>query len=118
MTEPVLPIFLEPRKGNLRMKPESRTIVENELKQFAADLNLSDTQKAQLKTALETARERLDEIRQNNPDVTRADVIAKLGAVRGEIRERVVKFFTPEQLSKWDAGVAKAKTFLGERVQT
>jgi len=100
------------------MKPESRTIVENELKQFAADLNLSDTQKAQLKTALETARERLDEIRQNNPDVTRADVIAKLGAVRGEIRERVVKFFTPEQLSKWDSGVAKAKTFLGERVQT
>jgi hypothetical protein len=27
--------------------------------------------------------------------------------------ERVVKFLTPEQLTKWDAEVAKAKTFLG-----
>jgi hypothetical protein len=100
------------------MKPETARIVETELKQFAADLGLSETQKTQLKTALESARERLDEIRQNNPDVTRADVIAKLGEVRSSVRERVVKFFTPEQLTKWDAGVAKAKTFLGERVQT
>ena len=99
------------------MKPETARIVETELKQFAADLNLSDTQRAQLKTALENARERLDEIRANNPDVTRADVIAKLGAVRGTVREHVVKFFTPEQLSKWDAGVARAKTFLGEKVE-
>ena len=29
------------------------------------------------------------------------------------VRERVVQFFTPEQLAKWDAEVAKAKTFLG-----
>jgi hypothetical protein len=100
------------------MKPETARIVETELKQFAADLNLSETQKTQLKTALESARERLDEIRQNHPDVTRADVIAKLGAVRSEVRERVVKFFTPEQLTKWDSGIAKAKTFLGEKVQT
>jgi hypothetical protein len=100
------------------MKPETARIVESELKQFAADLNLSDAQKAQLKTSLETAREKLDEIRQNHPDVTRADVIAKIKAERGALRERVVKFFTPEQLEKWDAGVARAKTFLGERVES
>ena len=99
------------------MKPETARIVETELKQFAADLNLSDAQKEQLKTGLENAREKLDEIRRNNPDVTRADVIAKLQAERGALRERVVKFFTPEQLAKWDAGVARAKTFLGERVE-
>jgi hypothetical protein len=99
------------------MKPETARIVESELKQFAADLNLSDAQKAQLKTGLETAREKLDEIRQNHPDVTKADVIAKIKAERGALRERVVKFFTPEQLEKWDAGVARAKTFLGERVE-
>jgi hypothetical protein len=29
----------------------------------------------------------------------------------------VVKFFTPEQLVKWDAEVAKAKTFLGQTVK-
>ena len=73
---------------------------------IAADLNLSDAQKAQLKTALETAREK-------NPNLTRADVLAKLIAERSTVRERVVKFFTPEQLAKWDAEVAKAKTFLG-----
>jgi len=98
------------------MKPEAAKIVETELRKFAADLNLSDAQKAQLKTALENAQQRIDEIREKNPDVTRADVIAKLVEVRSQVRERVVKFFTPEQLTKWDAGVAKAKTFLGLNV--
>jgi hypothetical protein len=32
------------------------------------------------------------------------------------LRERVEKFFTPEQLAKWDAEIAKAKTFLGHTV--
>src|SRR5215471_21509780 len=95
------------------MKPEVARIVEPELRRFAADLNLSDAQKSQLQTALENARERMDEIRAKNPDVTRADVIAKLQEVRGSLRERVVKFFTPDQLAKWDAEVTKAKTFLG-----
>ena len=99
------------------MKPETAKIVETQLKQFAADLNLSDAQKAQLKTSLENAREKLDEIRQNHPDVTKADVIAKIKAERSSLRERVVKFFTPEQLAKWDTGVARAKTFLGETIE-
>jgi periplasmic protein CpxP/Spy len=98
------------------MKPEVAQIVETELKQFAADLNLSDAQKAQLRQVLENGRERLDEIREKNPDVTRADVIAKLQEVRGSIRERVEKFFTPEQLTRWDQGVARAKTFLGHDI--
>ena len=34
------------------MTAETRQIVEAELKRFAADLNLSDAQKAQMKTAL------------------------------------------------------------------
>ena len=95
------------------MKPEQAQIVETELKRFAGDLNLSDAQKTQLKSVLENARERLDEVREKHPDVTRADVIAKLVEVRGSLRERVVKFLTPEQLTKWDAEVAKAKAFLG-----
>jgi len=100
------------------MKPETAKYVETELKQFAADLNLSEAQKTQLKTALENAREKLDEIRQNHPDVTRADVIAKIKSERGSLRTRVANFFTPEQLVKWDAGVASAKTFLGERIES
>lgn len=100
------------------MKPEVAKIVESELKQFASELNLSETQKTQLKTALENARQKMDEIREKHPDVSKADVIAKLGEVRSSIRERVVKFLTPEQLVKWDAKVAKAKTFLGHTVKS
>ena len=74
---------------------------------------MSDDQKSKLQTALENAREKLDEIRQANPDMSRADVIAKLKSVRGTARERLVNFLTPEQLDKWDAEMAKAKTFLG-----
>ena len=35
---------------------------------------------------------------------------------RDEIRERVVSFLTPEQLTKSDAAVKKAKQFLGEKL--
>jgi periplasmic protein CpxP/Spy len=98
------------------MKPEVAKVVETELKRFAAELKLSDSQKTQLKTVLENAGERMDAIREKHPDVTKPDVIAKLKEVRSSLRERVEKFFTPEQLAKWDAEIAKAKTFLGHTV--
>ena len=97
----------------MNLSPEAAEAVQIELRRIAADLNLSEDQKTRLKTALESAREKLDEIRKNNPDVTRADVIAKLKEARAPLRERVTAFLTPEQLTKWDAEVAKAKAFLG-----
>ena len=95
------------------LSPDAKQAVAAELKRFAGDLSLSDDQKSKLSTALENAREKLDEIRQANPDLTKADVIAKLKSVRGTARERLVNFLTPEQLAKWDAEMAKARTFLG-----
>jgi len=95
------------------LSPEAKQAVATELKRFAGDLNLSDDQKSKLQNALENAREKIEEIRQTNPDLTRADVIAKLKSVRGAARERLVQFLTPEQLGKWDAEMAKAKSFLG-----
>lgn len=95
------------------LSPEAKQAVAAEVKRFAADLQLSDAQKEQLHTALENGRERLEEIRKEHPDLTKADVIEKLKSVRGAARERLVKFLTPEQLKKWDAEVAKAKGFLG-----
>jgi len=95
------------------LSPEAKQAVAAEVKRFAADLQLSDAQKEQLHTALEHGRERLEEIRKEHPDLTKADVIEKLKSVRGAARERLVKFLTPEQLKKWDAEVAKAKGFLG-----
>ena len=95
------------------LSTEAKQVVATELKRFATDLHLSDAQKAQLETALEHARERLDEIRKAHPDLTRADVIEKLKAVRASARERLVHFLTPDQLKKWDAEIEKAKGFLG-----
>jgi hypothetical protein len=98
------------------MKPEVAKVVETELKRFAAELNLSDSQKKQLKTVLENAGEKMDAIREKHPDVSKPEVMAKFKEVRNSLRERVEKFFTPEQLAKWDAGIAKAKNFMGHTI--
>jgi hypothetical protein len=37
---------------------------------------------------------------------------------RGEIHDRVAAFLNPEQLGKWDKEVAKAKEFLGQRLDS
>ena len=95
------------------MTTEVKTKIVDEVKRFAADLNLSDSQKAQLQAAFERAEDRIEEIRKQNPDVNREDVIKKLVGARDQIREHVVKFLTPEQLTKWDAEMSKARTFLG-----
>ena len=95
------------------LTPEARQAVQTELKRFAGELSLSDDQKSKLQSALENARERIEEIRKANPDITKADVIAKLKSVRSTARDRLVQFLTPEQLVKWDNEVDKAKTFLG-----
>ena len=60
--------------------------------------------------------EKLDEIRKAHPDLTQADVIEKLKAVRANARERLVNFLTPEQLTKWDAERSrKLKAFYGTK---
>ena len=85
------------------MTPEVKSRIEDELRRFAAELNLSDAQKAQLRTAFENAEAKLDA---NNP-----------GKVRDLIREQVTKILTPQQLTKWDAEMSKAKTFLGHAIR-
>jgi protein CpxP len=97
----------------MNLSPEAAEAVQNELKRFAADLNVTEDQKTRLRTALENARAKLDEVRKNNPDISKADIVAKVKEARGPLRERVEAFLTPEQLTKWDAEVAKAKAFLG-----
>ena len=95
------------------LSDEAKNAVKSELTQFASSLNLSDDQKSRLKTALENAREKLEDMRKDNPNISKADVIAKLKDARAPLRERISSFLTPDQLSKWDAEVAKAKSFLG-----
>lgn len=100
----------------MTLTAEQREQVATELKHFAGDLKLTDDQKEKLHAALAEGREKIAEYLNKNPNTTRADVIAKVKAHREEIRTRVVKFLTPEQLTKWDSEVAKAKEFLGQKI--
>ena len=96
---------------------QEREQVAAELKRFAHDLKLNDQQKEKLQSALVEAREKVAEYLQKNPGTTRADIIAKVKDHRAELRQRVVNLLTPEQLTKWDAEVAKAKEFLGHKME-
>jgi protein CpxP len=100
----------------MNLTAEEREQVATELKRFAADLNLNEEQKEKLHAALAAGREKIAEYLKNNPTTTRADIIAQVKAHRAEIRQRVVNFLSPEQLTKWDSEVAKAKEFLGQKV--
>jgi predicted HTH transcriptional regulator len=100
----------------MNLTAEQREQVATELKSFAGDLNLTDEQKEKLQSALAEGREKIAEYVKNNPNTTKADIVAKVKAHRDEIRQRVVKFLSPDQLSKWDSEIAKAKEFLGQKV--
>ena len=100
----------------MNLTADQREQVATEVKRFAGDLNLTEDQKQKLQDALTEAREKVGEYVKNNPNTTKADIIAKVKANRDEIRQRVVKFLSPEQLSKWDSAIAKAKEFLGQKM--
>jgi hypothetical protein len=104
------------KEMQMTLTSEERDHVANELKRFAADLNLTDQQKERLHAALAEAREKVDDSVQKNPGTTRGDIIEKVKAHREEIRGRIEAFLSAEQLAKWDAEVAKAKEFLGQRM--
>jgi hypothetical protein len=95
---------------------EQRDMVVDELKRFATDLSLSEDQKQKLHGFLSEASEKLQEYKQQNPNVSKEDLIRKVADNRAMIRQRLVNFLTPEQLTKWDAAAAKAKEFLGQKL--
>jgi hypothetical protein len=54
----------------------------------------------------------------SHPNTSKAEIVAKVKEHRGEIHDRIAKFLNPEQLGKWDNEVAKAKEFLGQRLDS
>jgi len=100
------------------MTAEQREQVVTELKRFASDLHLSDEQKEKLQNALADGRERIGEYLKSHPNTSKAEIVAKVKEHRGEIHERVAKFLNSDQLGKWDNEVAKAKEFLGQRLDS
>ncbi len=100
----------------MQLTSEQRDQVAAEVKNFAANLHLSNDQKEKLQNAFQDARGRLGEYMKEHPDVTKADIAKEIMARRDQIRQRVVSFFNPDQLKMWDAEVAKAKDFLGQHM--
>lgn len=98
------------------MTPEDTNIVSNELKQYATNLNLSDAQKEQLKTFLADKYAKLNEFRQQNPNISKEELVQRIASMRNSGREQLVRFLTPEQLAKWDAELTKAKDFFGQKI--
>ena len=62
------------------------------------------------------ASEKLQEYKQQNPNVSKEDLIKKVSENRASIRQRLENFLTPEQLKKWDSELSKAKEFLGQKL--
>ncbi len=89
-----------------------------ELKRLGTELNLSDNQKEQLRTLLTEKYEKLQEYKKQNPNLSKEDLAQYIARNRTAGREKVQNFLTPEQLTKWDAEVAKAKDFLSQRAAT
>jgi periplasmic protein CpxP/Spy len=100
----------------MNLTPEQRETVVNELKKFGAELNLSEEQKGKMHTFLTESYSRIQEYRTQNPGASREEIIKRVAANRAQLRERLVNFLTPEQLQKWDSGVARAKEFLGQKL--
>ena len=102
----------------MTMTTEQREQVATELKRFAADIDLNEEQKEKLRTALAEGRERVGEYLKTHPNTTKAEIVAKVKEHRGEIHQRIAKFLDAEQLGKWDDEVAKAKEFLGQKLDS
>lgn len=97
------------------MTPEEVNNIANELKRLGGELNLSDSQKEQLKTFLTEKYEQLQEYKKQNPNLSKEDIVQYIAKNRSAGREKIEKFLTPDQLKTWDAEVAKAKDFLSQR---
>ena len=97
------------------MTPEEISNIASELKRLGGELNLSDSQKDQLKTFLTEKYEQLQEYKKHNPNLSKDDIVQYIAKNRTAGREKIEKFLTPEQLKIWDAEVAKAKDFLSQR---
>ncbi len=98
------------------LTPEQRDVVASELKQIGAKLNLSNDQREKLQAFMTEASEKVQEYKKQNPNASPEDLIKRVAENRASLRQRLVNFLTPEQLTTWDAEIAKAKQFLGQKL--
>jgi len=97
------------------MTPEEISNIATELKRLGGELNLSDSQKEQLRTFLTDKYQQLQDYKKQNPNLSKEDIAQYIAKNRAAGREKIEKFLTPDQLKTWDEEVAKAKDFLSQR---
>jgi protein CpxP len=97
------------------MTPDELSNIAVELQRLGSELNLSALQKEGLKAFLTEKYEKLQEYRKRNPNLSKEDIAQYIAKNRSAGHEKLEKFLTPEQLTKWDAEIAKAKDFLSQR---
>jgi Spy/CpxP family protein refolding chaperone len=107
---------LEIEEHTMTLTTEQREAVAGELKTLAGTLNLTDDQKQKVSAFMSEAREKVEAYKQQNPNATQDDLINKIKSNRTALRGQLVNFLTPEQLTKWDAGVAGMKEVWGQKV--
>ena len=100
----------------MNLTPEQRAQVIAEAGKLATNLHLSNDQKEKLQNAMTEARSKVGDYLKEHPNVTKADIVKAVAGQRDQIRQRVVSFLTPEQMSTWDAEISKAKEFLGQNL--
>jgi periplasmic protein CpxP/Spy len=100
----------------MSLTSEQRDTIATELKSLVSSLNLSDDQKQRLQGFMTEASEKVQEYKQQNPNASREDLLKKVAENRSAIRQRLVNFLTPDQLTKWDTEISKAKEFLGQKL--
>jgi len=98
------------------LTPEQRNAIATELRSIVTSLNLSEDQKQRLQGFMTEASERLEECKQHNPYASRENLVKKVAQDRTALRERMVNFLTPDQLTKWDTEMSKVKEFLGQKL--
>jgi predicted NAD/FAD-binding protein len=104
-----------PSQKGSTVTPEELNNIATELKRLGGALNLSDSQKEQLRTFLTEKYEQMQEYKKQNPKVSKEDIAKYVAKNRDAGRAKIQQFLTPEQLKIWDAEVAKAKDFLSQR---
>jgi len=74
------------------MTPDELNNMATELKRLGTELNLSDSQKEQLRTFLTEKYEQLQEYKKQNPHITKEDIVQYVAKNRAAGRENIEKF--------------------------
>jgi hypothetical protein len=98
----------------MALTPEQREQID-QIRKFAAILNLSDDQKQRLRALLERANEKARTHQTANSNAPNADLVRAVASNSDQIRQQIVNFLTPEQLTKWNNAAKSAKKFVVEK---